>query len=125
MQRRYGVLREVETGCDLHHATRIAGCDHVGAGTEDVRDLAISERAGRVRLQQVVDAGRSAADVRLGDLAELELRNRLQHASRLLPDALRMLQMAGVVVRDRDRQRMALGPRLEIREQYRHVDAPG
>ena len=73
---------------DLQQASGIARDDEVGMGLEHVSDLAIAERSRRVRLHEVIDTRRAAADFGLRDLAQLHLRDGLQDAPRWLSDAL-------------------------------------
>ena len=81
-----------------------------------------SRRSGSgVGLEQVVDAGRSAADFRLGDLADGDAGNGLQEAARLRAHALRMLQMAGVVIRRFELNGSSRRARLELCEHFGNV----
>ena len=70
----------------------------LGFGLQDVLHLAIAQFGCRLRLEQVVDACRPAADFRFGDLAHVNAGNRLQQAPRLSAHALRMLKVTGVVI---------------------------
>ena len=72
---------------------------------------AFGRRARRgLRLDQVVDARRAAADLRLGDLEKLEPRDAAQQLARLRADALGVGQVAGVVVGDAHRKRVRRRP---------------
>jgi len=46
---------------ELGDAADIAGGDQIGAGQRDVGQLAVAQRGGQLRLQQIVGAGRAAA----------------------------------------------------------------
>src|SRR5262249_49935271 len=48
---------------DLGDAADIAGGDHIGTDLRDACDLAIAQRRRELRLQQVVGAGRAAAEM--------------------------------------------------------------
>ena len=52
--------------------SRVGRDQDVGAGGDDVRRLAVAELAGRLGVEDVVDAGRAAAQLGLGDLAQLQ-----------------------------------------------------
>src|SRR6478672_5339142 len=54
----------LQVGRDLDQAARVGGGDHVGVQRVDRGRLAPPEIARGVGLQQVVDAGRAAADLR-------------------------------------------------------------
>ena len=58
------------------------------------------------RLDQVVDAGAAAADLLLGERQQLDAGNRAQQIARRLADALRVREVAGVVIRHAHRERM-------------------
>ncbi len=70
-----------------------------GAGTLDVRKLAIAQLRGDLRLQDVVAAGGAAAQMPLGDLAQLESRL-AQQAPRQRIELLAVLHGAGGVIGD-------------------------
>ena len=72
--------------------------------------LAVAQLLRRLRLQQVVDARRTAAQRSFRDLRNLQLRNASEQLPRLLMDTLRVTQMAGIVVRNAQRQRVARPP---------------
>ena len=73
----------------------------------DVGDLAVAQLGGDRRLQDVVGAGRAAAQVALGDLHHREA-GVAQQLARLVDDALAVLHRAGRVIGDAQR-RPALG----------------
>ena len=94
----------------LHQAARVGGDQQLGAGGQHVRGLAVAELGRRLRVEQVVDAGRAAAELRLGDLPQLQPGDAAQQLARLGPDALGVGQVAGVVVGDGHRQRVPRAP---------------
>src|ERR671916_3518328 len=96
----------LEGGLDLEDATGVGGDEHPGAGGEDVLRLALAELGGGLGLDHVVDAGGAAADLRLLYLLYLDARYAFQDRARLPADALRVTEVAGVVVGDREGQRM-------------------
>ena len=53
-------------------AAGVGGDQQVGPGGEHVGGLAVAQLGRRLGLDQVVDAGRAAADLGLGDLAQLQ-----------------------------------------------------
>ena len=73
--------------------------DHVRRDRLDVAHLAVAEPLGDLRLQDVVGAGRTAADVAFGDVAHLEA-GLLEQRLRQRGDTLPVLQRAGGMVGD-------------------------
>ncbi len=61
----HGHAALAETGGDLEEAARIAGDHDLGAGLGQAVQLAIQELLGDLGVQQIVDAGAAAAEVRL------------------------------------------------------------
>ena len=57
---------------ELGDAADIAGGDQIGAGQRDVGQLAVVQRGGQLRLQQIVGAGRAAAQMPFRHLDDLE-----------------------------------------------------
>ena len=72
-----------ERGRDLEQAAGVRADVEVGLGREHVRRLAVAERARRLRLDEVVDAGAAAAELLLGRLDELEPGDRAEQRTRL------------------------------------------
>jgi hypothetical protein len=70
------------------------------------------------RLHQVVDSRGAAADRGFGDFQQLELRDAFQQHARLRADALRVLQVAGIVVGHAQAQRVASGARPELGQEF-------
>src|SRR5215216_4183861 len=85
---------------DLDRAARVGRGDRRGAGGAQVRDLAAAELRGRLGLGQVVDAGRSAADLPPLGVDDLEAGDALQQIARLGAYVLRVREVARVVVGD-------------------------
>src|SRR5206468_7702391 len=86
-----------QAALDLHEAAGVRGDDGVRAGTHDVRDLSLEDRAREVGLRDVVRPGAPAAPVRLHERNDVEARNGGEQSARLLADLLAVEQMAGVV----------------------------
>ncbi len=72
MQRGERALRAHQRRRYLHEAAGIRARIRLRAGGQDVRCLAVAELAGGVGLHDVVDPGRSAAEILLGGLGDLE-----------------------------------------------------
>src|SRR4051794_10114090 len=79
---------------DLRHAADVAGGDEVRLDALDVRDLPGPELSGDLRLEEVVGAGRAAADMALRHVPDCKARL-LQELLRLLADLLAVLHRAG------------------------------
>ena len=71
----------------------------------------------------LVDTGGTAAEATLTDITDLELRDGGEHLVRLRGDPLSMLQVAGVVIRDPQRNRVARSLRFELGKHFRDVPA--
>src|SRR5947207_14686207 len=91
----------------------------------DVLRFATAELARGFGLHDVVDPGATAADRLLCRLATLELRYLREDRPRLLGHALRVGEVARVLERDRQRQRVTLGAWLELGEQLGRVAYAG
>jgi hypothetical protein len=94
-------------GRDLDRAAGVSGGDGVRARREQVLDLPPAELSGRLGIQQVVDTCGTTADFPLGGLDQLERGDLAEERARLRPDALRVGQVAGVVVGDLQRDRVS------------------
>src|SRR3954452_21727957 len=126
VQHGHPVPEPFAVGRYLDRAAGVRRGHDLGAGVEQVARLSAAEVGGGVRLHEVVDAGRAAAHLPLRRVDELELRDHPQQVARLRADALRVRQMAGVVVGDLAPQRGALRPRVLLGEELIHVeDLPG
>ncbi len=103
---------EETAGVPAHH--------HLGTGLGDPVELPPEQLARDLGLEQVVDAGRAAAEVGVAELHEPEPRDGAQQRPRRLAHALAVGEVAGLVVRHRERQRV---PRLGEGggEQFRDV----
>src|SRR5262249_39672241 len=98
---------------DLQRAPGVGGDEELGGRGEHVVHLALAHLPRALRLDQVVDAGAAAALIALGDLAQLEPGDRGEERARLGAHALRVRQVACVVVGDLDLDRVARRHRLE------------
>src|SRR5438034_2562114 len=103
-------------GRQLQGAAGIRGGDEVRLRGVDETGLAVAELPGRIGFDEIEDAGAAAADVLLGEWQELDAGDRSQEIPRLLPDALGVRQMAGVVIRHPQCERM---PRRSGRAELR------
>ena len=79
---------------DLCYAADIAGRNEIGRCLQDVRDLAIAQPQGNLRLQNIIGAGRAAAQMPFWNIADPETRSR-QELLRQGVDLLAMLHRAG------------------------------
>src|SRR5690242_20346078 len=70
---------------DLHQAAGIGRDQQRRLGLGDVAGLAVAELAGGLGVQDVPDAGRAAAQLGLGDLAQLQAGDAAQQLARLRP----------------------------------------
>src|SRR5712692_6226764 len=93
---------------DLERAAGVSAHDHLGAALLDPLELAVQELLGEVWVEEIVDPGASATEVRFLELDELKSRNRLQDRPRFLPDLLAMGEVACIVVRDGALQRLEM-----------------
>src|SRR5712691_12433395 len=96
----------------LERAAGVRGGDEVRLRGVDEAGLAVAELPGRIGLDEIEDAGAAAADVLLGEWQQLDAGDRSQEIPRLLPDALGVRQMAGVVIRHAQGERMPRSSRL-------------
>src|SRR5687768_4599274 len=85
---------------DLQRTPRIPGGNQVGREGGDVPRFAGAELRRGLWLDQVVDPGAAAADLRFGWREQLHARDRLKHGARLGANALAVRKVAGVVVHD-------------------------
>src|SRR5665647_3793235 len=88
---------------DRHEAAGVGRDEHLGLGLQDIRRLAVTELACGDRVQDVVDSRGTAAEVRVGDLAQLKTGYAGKQLSRLGADALGVPEVTGIVVGDRHR----------------------
>src|SRR6202022_4199059 len=106
---------------DLERAAGVGGRDQVRPRRKHVVRLAGADLVGARGLDQVVDARTAAALVALGDLQELEAGNAAQERPRLLANALRVREVAGIVVRHPQRDRVTGRRRADPGEKLRDV----
>ena len=90
-------------------------------GRGRLRGLARAELRRGLRLDEVVDAGRAAAQLPLGRLEQLEAGDRAQQARGCCAHLLGVGEVAGVVVGDAQRQRMARRALVVLGEELVHV----
>src|SRR5262245_55962641 len=109
-------------GANLQYASRIRGNNHVGRSFGDVVSFAPAELCGQLRLSQVEDPGASAANLTLFEWHDGDAWYRGQKRARFAANALRMGQVTGIVVSNRQFQ---LPPRRTWRvargENLRHI----
>src|SRR4051812_211781 len=103
MQRRQHLLGLAEIRRDLDEAAGVGARVGLRAGGGDVRSFALAELRGGRRLSEVVDPGAAAADRLLRRLEQLEAGDRTENRARRVSDALRVAEMAGVLVGDLER----------------------
>ncbi len=115
---------DVEVGREVRDATDVAGRDHVGAGGAEMLELALLELACDLRLQNIVGAGRAAADVALGNIDDGEARLTQEEAG-LVMDALAVLQRAGRMIGDAERRPALRCAELIPRQELRRRLSPG
>ena len=106
VQRRQRCLRTGERVRDLDEAAGVRARIRLGAGREDVRGLAVAQLARGLRLRDVVDPGRPAAEILLGGLDDLEAGDPAERRARGEREALGVPEVAGVLQRHLHRQRM-------------------
>ena len=64
----------IATRSELRNAADISCRDEVGSGPGDIGELAVAQRRGNLGLQQVIGSGRTAAEMPLGHVDNLETR---------------------------------------------------
>ena len=106
---------------DLDEAARVGARVDLGLRREDVRRLAVAELPCGVGLGDVVDAGAAAADVLLGGLDDRQAGDAPQRDGRRERQPLRVPEVARVLHRDREVQRMACRPGRDALEELAEV----
>jgi len=101
---------------DLDETARVRTRVDLCAGREDVPGLAVSELAGGLGLDDVVDPGRAAAEILLGRLDGLQSGNARERGEEDELEALRMAHVAGILESDPHRQRVTWRAWCEIGE---------
>ena len=91
-----------EAAHQLEEAPWIGGDDGLRVGVEEMADFAVAELQGRLRLEEVVDAGRATAQRGLGYFGNFQLGDFGEEFARLLVDSLSVTQVACVVICDAD-----------------------
>jgi hypothetical protein len=100
---------------DLRDAADIAGGDHVGLRTFDIRRLAVAQLRRDFRLEQVVGSRRAAAEMALRRIEHDKTRRR-QQVFRLVADFLAVLERTGAVIGDA----LASGLRRLLQADFAH-----
>jgi len=95
----------------LEEAARIAGGDDVGLERGDELGFVVAEGGGGLRLNEIVDAGRAAADGGFGNFGEFKTGNSSEKFARLSVDPLGVIEMTGIVKGDAGAERMAFSAR--------------
>ncbi len=96
--------QRLQMSLELGRAPGVGGGDRLGAGVKDVAGLAPPELGGRLGLEQVVEPGRSAADLPLDrNLDQLQTGDRCSNVRGSAADPLSV----GQVARRRGRRREA------------------
>src|SRR5712692_6703353 len=108
---------------NLQQATGIAGNDRIGVCRRAVLRFAVAQLLRGSGRDQVVDARGAAADFPVGNFHDLELGDCGERLAGLRANALRVLQMAGIVIGDAHRQRLARRARFKLGEHFRDVFA--
>ena len=103
---------------ELQQAAGVSGHNHVRVQRRDMARFSVTELRGGFRLHQVVNSRGAAANRGFGDFQQFELRNASQQRARLRADALRVLQVASVVVGDAQAQCVARGARLKPGQKF-------
>ena len=107
---------------DLQCAAGVRTRQQIGRDPLDVVDFARTDFMRRLRLEEVVGSRTPAALIAVGNLQQLELRNRSQQFPGLGTDALRVREVACVVVGDPQGDRPARRPRFQRGQVF--VDVP-
>src|SRR5262245_55985523 len=107
---------------DLHEAAGVAADDDLRPGLPDAFDLSAAEVLRDLRLEEVVHAGASAAELAVHELHQLEARHAPQQLSRLDADLLAVGEMTRVVIRH-PTSRLAK-PERALRQDLGHVARP-
>src|SRR5580704_10288838 len=110
---------------ELKQATGVSGNYNVSACREQIVDLATPKLRGGVGLKKIKHSRGTTAERRLGDLGDLEFGNSGKQSSRLFAYALRMLQMAGIVIGHAQLDRMARSRWRQFAQHFGDVFAFG
>ena len=105
----------------LDETAGVGAREDVGVRRPHVRGLAGAELACRLRLRDVVDARRAAADVLLGRLDELELRDPPEQGAPCRRQSLGVAHVTRVLVGDPQRERMESW-QIDVGERLGEVD---
>lgn len=114
-----------ERGLELEETAGIAGGNSVGSWGEggDESGFSSAKLGGSFRLHQIVNASGAATDGRFGNFKQAEARDLGEELARLGANALRILEMAGIVKGDASVDGMAPGARGKFGEEFGDVFA--
>ncbi|GIW11931.1 MAG: hypothetical protein KatS3mg061_2988 [Dehalococcoidia bacterium] len=88
---------------------------------EDLARLAVAKFARGQRVDEVVHSGAAAADFGLLQFNQFEAGDALQDRPRLLADALGVLEMAGILVGEAERERVILPAGRKLGQQFADI----
>ena len=115
--------RPPEGRAHLHEAAGVGSGIGVGFDGQDAVGLAPPQLERGFRLHEVVDAGAAAAERLILRLGEDETGDRREDGPLLRPHALRVRQMAGVLERESECERLQLDAWLEPGEELGDIRA--
>ena len=102
-------LVDFRASAQLQQTAGICGDNRCGAGGLRAFHFFLQQIERGFRLRDVVDSGRTAANVRVGQFHEFDARNGAQQLARGLADFLAVEQVAGVLIGDADRHGFSSG----------------
>ena len=121
MERRQRPLRATECARDLDEAAGVRARVRLRPRREDVARLAVAELAGSLGLDEVVDPSRTAAEVLLVRLDDLEAGDAGERRASRERQLLGVAEVARVLERDLHAERMTRRTRWRLREQFTDV----
>jgi len=120
---RKGMIDFGEGGLELQDTAGVAGDHHVGREIGDEHGFTFAKLGGGLRLNEIVDARRATADGSFGNFEKLDARDLGEELARLPANALRVLQVAGVVKGDASGKGMARGAGGQYGKKFADVAA--
>src|SRR2546427_12817427 len=119
----HGGLLSPSRQCRLHlqNTPGISRRHHIGFERSNELSLAVPQRISCIRLHEVEDSRRAAADSGFRNFRKLQPGNARKQCARLQTNALRMLQVTRIVKRHSKFQRISLSTRLHLRQDFAHV----
>src|SRR2546428_4660070 len=115
------VPRARDARAQLQQAPGVGGQDQVRLRLVDAPHLAFEQSLRHLVLRHVVDSGAAAAHVRFLELDQLEPRHGSQQGSRRLADALRVPEVAGVLIRGPRPDGSEVAIEINRRQELGHV----